>query len=117
MVENSTEFHFQIKNLTILKILFISKALYLFFQVSELLAFIVEMSYILTCFITPEEKASGPSQNACSVLAQSLIHDLVFSGESKKQCLFKKPESDPALDVDQVGENENSETQCGKMRT
>ena len=63
------------------------------------------MSYILTCFITPEEKASGPSQNACSVLAQSLIHDLVFSGESKKQCLFKKPESDPALDVDQVGEN------------
>ena len=73
-----------------------------------MLAFIVEMSDILACFINPDEKASGPSQNACSVLAQSLIHDLVFSGESKKQCLFKKPESDPALDVDQVGENINS---------
>ena len=68
------------------------------FQASELLAFIEDMSEILTLLLT----RSGIKSDASSILAQSLLHDLVFTGESKKSCLHKKPENDPALDLDGV---------------
>lgn len=40
--------------------------------------------------------------DSVKVLAQSLLHDLVFVGQSRKQCLYKSPESDPDLDFDTV---------------
>ena len=40
---------------------------------------------------------SSSSQNASSILTQSLMHELIFIGESRKACLHKKPESDPEL--------------------
>ena len=56
------------------------------------------MSEILSnCLV----KSAGKSE-AASILAQSLLHDLVFTGESKKSCLHKKPEVDPELDLDGV---------------
>ena len=70
----------------------------LFFQASELLAFIEDMSEILTLLLTKNKS----EDNSSSFLAQSLLHDLVFTGESKKSCLHKKPENDPELDLDGV---------------
>ena len=80
------------------------------FQASELLAFIEDMSGILSKLLVNSESKSGSpgkygtteTSESASILAQSLLHDLVFCGESKKSCLHKKPEVDPELDVDGV---------------
>ena len=73
---------------------------FVFFQASELLAFIEDMSQILNLLLSQLSKSAEDSSN--STLAQSLLHDLVFTGESKKSCLHKKPEIDPELDLDGV---------------
>ena len=54
-----------------------------------------DMADILTIIINPQKSSS--SQNASSILTQSLMHELIFIGESRKACLHKKPESDPEL--------------------
>ena len=36
------------------------------------------------------------------MFAKSVIHDLVFPGQSRKECLHKTPESDLDLDFDTV---------------
>ena len=69
-----------------------------YFQASQLLAFIEDMSEILSNLLVK----SASKSEAASILAQSLLHDLVFTGESKKSCLHKKPEVDPQLDLDGV---------------
>ena len=70
------------------------------FQASELLAFIEDMSEILNSLLTKTSKSTEEKSSA--TLAQSLLHDLVFTGESKKSCLHKKPENDPEFDLDGV---------------
>ena len=69
-------------------------------KASELLAFIEDMTDILTRLLVPQ--MTPERQDAVSVLSQSLLHDIVFPGESKKSCLLKKPESNPELDFDAI---------------
>jgi hypothetical protein len=38
----------------------------------------------------------------CRELDDSLLHDLIFTGESRKSCLYKKPEVDPELAFDAI---------------
>ena len=70
--------------------------LYLF---SFNLAFIEDMTDILTRLMVP---SINERQDAVSTLSQSLLHDLIFTGESRKSCLYKKPEVDPELAFDAI---------------
>ena len=57
------------------------------------------MTDILTRLMVP---SINERQDAVSTLSQSLLHDLIFTGESKKCCLYKKPEVDPELAFDAI---------------
>lgn len=59
-------------------------------KASQLLAFIEDINDIFT------------SKQDHTAVAQSLLHDLVFNGESRKSCLYKKPDHDPELTLDAV---------------
>ena len=62
-------------------------------------AFIEDMTDILTRLMVP---SIDERQDAVSTLSQSLLHDLIFTGESRKSCLYKKPEVDPELAFDAI---------------
>jgi len=68
-------------------------------KASDLLAFIEDMTDILTRLMVP---SINERQDAVSTLSQSLLHDLIFTGESRKSCLYKKPEVDPELAFDAI---------------
>ncbi len=68
-------------------------------RASELLAFMEDMADILTRLLVP---SVNNRQEAVSTLSQSLLHDLIFAGEAKKACLYKKPSNDPELSPDTI---------------
>ena len=57
------------------------------------------MTDILTRLMVP---SINERQDAVSTLSQSLLHDLIFTGESRKSCLYKKPDNDPELAFDAI---------------
>ena len=57
------------------------------------------MTDVLTRLLDP---TVTERHEAVSILAQSLLHDLIFPGDSKKSCLLKKPTSDPEMAFDAI---------------